>query len=145
MTTRQAARMLVLVVVSTALAVEDRIAAQASFAAQDACTPQILGPAVVDVPPVAVQPRFRLNRKAFPGAARRSGSVHALGERAQRVLRRAAARPRRDASAGSHCPRCTWRVPTSTIPGSADQTCRATISRECWSAGRFTPCPSPPI
>ncbi len=69
MTTRRAAKMLLLVIVSAALAVEDRIAAQASIAALEACTQQTLGPAVVDVPSVAVQPRFRLNRKAFPGAA----------------------------------------------------------------------------
>jgi hypothetical protein len=67
MTTRQAAKVLVLIVVSTALAVEERIAAR--VAAQDVCTPQTLGPAVVDAPSVVVLPRFRLNGKAFPGPA----------------------------------------------------------------------------
>ena len=66
MTTRQAAKMLILFVTSAALAVEDRITAQVP-AAQDACARQTLGPAVVDVPSIAVQPRFRLNGKAFPG------------------------------------------------------------------------------
>ena len=66
MTTRHAARMLILIV-AAALAVEDRIAAQVPSAAQGACTPQIAGPAVFDVPSVAVQPRFRLNGRTFPG------------------------------------------------------------------------------
>jgi hypothetical protein len=69
MTTRRAAKMAILFVVSTTLAVGDRTAAQALMGAQDVCTPQTLGPAVLNVPSVAVQPRFRLNRKAFPGPA----------------------------------------------------------------------------
>ena len=83
MTTRRAAKMLILVVASAALAAEDRIAAQVPTAAQNACTRQTLGPAIVDVPSVAVQPRFRLNGKAFPGPEAGAAAVHALGQRSQ--------------------------------------------------------------
>jgi hypothetical protein len=69
MTTPRTAKMAILLVASAALADGDRTAAQSLIGAQGVCTPQTLGPAVLDVPSVTVQPRFRLNRKTFPGAA----------------------------------------------------------------------------
>ena len=45
---------------------QQRPAAQASDPAL--CTPQTLGPAIVDIPSVAINPRFLLNGQPFPGA-----------------------------------------------------------------------------
>ena len=66
MHTRRTARTLILIAVLAALVVEDHVGAQGPE--PRACSQQALGPAVVDVPSVTVQPRFRLNGRAFPGA-----------------------------------------------------------------------------
>jgi hypothetical protein len=67
MTTGRTARLLLLLTVIGS-SVEPPLAAFTP-PPPDACTPQTLGPAVVDIPSIVVRPRFRLNGKAFPGPA----------------------------------------------------------------------------
>src|SRR5829696_7449523 len=68
MQNRRAAGMLMVAAALTAAAVHQRIAAQSAPPPRGgACTPQVLGPAVIDVPSIVVRPTFLLNGQPFPG------------------------------------------------------------------------------
>jgi hypothetical protein len=65
---RRATATLLLLAASTTTSLQERPAAQQQLAAIATCTPQTIGPAILDIRSVAIEPRFLLNGRPFPGA-----------------------------------------------------------------------------